>query len=38
MRTERVLAGFRREGRDRGRGQVVGIRWEQAAAAAGSSV
>ena len=36
--TERVLAGFRREGR--GRGQVVGVRWEQAdaaAAVAGSS-
>ena len=32
--TERVLAGFRREARDRGRGQVVGIRWEQADAAA----
>ena len=32
--TERVLAGFRREGRGRGRGQVVGIRWEQADAAA----
>ena len=26
--TERVLAGFRREGR--ARGQVVGVRWEQA--------
>ena len=38
--TERVLAGFRREGRARGRGQVVGVRWEQAdaaAAVAGSS-
>ena len=32
--TERVLAGFRREGRDRGVGQVTGIRWEQADAAA----
>ena len=32
--TERVLAGFRREGRARGRGQVVGVRWEQADAAA----
>ena len=32
--TERVLAGFRREARGRGRGQVVGIRWEQADAAA----
>ena len=32
--TERVLAGFRRASRDRGRGQVVGIRWEQADAAA----
>ena len=31
--TERVLAGFRREGRDRGVGQVAGIRWEQADAA-----
>ena len=29
--TERVLAGSRREGR--GRGQVVGVRWEQADAA-----
>ena len=28
--TDRVLAGFRREARDRGRGQVAGIRWEQA--------
>ena len=35
LATERVLAGFRREGR--GRGQVVGVRWEQADAAAGSS-
>ena len=38
--TERVLAGFRREGQSRGRGQVVGVRWEQAdaaAAVAGSS-
>ena len=35
--TERVLAGFRREARDRGRGQVVGIRWEQADAAAALS-
>ena len=38
--TGRVLAGFRREGRARGRGQVVGVRWEQAdaaAAVAGSS-
>ena len=32
--TDRVLAGFRREARDRGRGQVAGIRWEQADAAA----
>ena len=33
--TERVLAGFRREGQSRrGRGQVVGVRWEQAATAA----
>ena len=28
--TERVLAGLRREGRDRGRGQVKGITWNQA--------
>ena len=38
--TGRVLAGFRREGRARGPGQVVGVRWEQAdaaAAVAGSS-
>ena len=38
--TERVLAGFRREGQARGRGQVVVVRWEQAhaaAAVAGSS-
>ena len=28
--TDRLLAGFRREARDRGRGQVAGIRWEQA--------
>ena len=32
--TERVLAGFRREARNRGRGQATGIRWEQADAAA----
>ena len=32
--TARVLAGFRREGRNRGRGQVTGLRWEQADAAA----
>ena len=32
--TDRVLAGYRREARDHGRGQVVGIRWEQADAAA----
>ena len=32
--TDRVLAGFRREGRTRGHGQVAGIRWEQADAAA----
>ena len=32
--TERVLAGFRRERRARGRGQVAGVRWEQADAAA----
>ena len=28
--TDRVLAGFRREGRKRGRGQVEGISWEMA--------
>ena len=28
--TERVLAGIRREGRERGRGQVSGINWNQA--------
>ena len=32
--TDRVLAGFRRAGRDRGRGQVAGIVWAQADAAA----
>ena len=32
--TARVLKGFRREGRNRGRGQVTGLRWEQADAAA----
>ena len=32
--TARVLAGFRRQGAVRGRGQVTGIRWEQADAAA----
>lgn len=32
--TARVLAGFRRQGADRGRGQVTGLRWEQADAAA----
>ena len=32
--SERVLAGFRRTGADRGRGQVAGVRWEQADAAA----
>ena len=32
--TERVLRGFRRKGADRGRGQVAGVRWEQADAAA----
>ncbi len=32
--TTRVLAGFRRAGRTRGRGQVEGVRWEQADAAA----
>ncbi len=30
----RVLAGFRREGNGRGRGQVTGMRWEQADATA----
>ena len=30
----RVLAGFRREASDRGTGQVAGVRWEQADAAA----
>ena len=29
-----AAGGFRREGRARGRGQVVGVRWEQADAAA----
>ncbi len=33
-RTDRVLAGFRRAARDRGRGQVAGVRWSQADAAA----
>ena len=28
--TDRVLAGIRRKGRDRGRGQVQGVSWEQA--------
>ena len=28
--TDRILAGFRREGQQRGRGQVVGISWEMA--------
>ena len=32
--TVRVLAGFRRTAVDRGRGQVAGVRWEQADAAA----
>ena len=32
--TDRVLAGFRRAGSDRGRGQVAGVRWSQADAAA----
>lgn len=31
--TERILAGFFRRGRERGRGQVAGLRWEQADAA-----
>ena len=31
--TDRVLAGFRREGRHRGRGQVAGVTWAQADAA-----
>ena len=29
-RTDRIAAGFRREGRGRGRGQVTGITWEDA--------
>ena len=33
-RTERVLAGIRREGRDRGRGQVTGVGFAEATAAA----
>jgi len=32
--TERVLAGYRRQGRQRGSGQVAPVRWEQADAAA----
>lgn len=32
--TDRVLAGIRRAGRDRGRGQVAGVTWAQADAAA----
>ena len=36
--TARVLAGFRRAGRKRGRGQVEGVRWEQADAAAALAV
>ncbi len=32
--TERIIAGFRRVGARRGRGQVSGLRWEQADAAA----
>ena len=32
--TDRVLAGLRREGRGRGRGQVTGVSWAQADAAA----
>ena len=32
--SERVLRGFRRKGAERGRGQVAGVRWEQADAAA----
>ena len=36
--TVRVLAGFRRAGRTRGRGQVEGVRWEQADAAAALAV
>ena len=35
--TARVLAGIRREGAGRGRGQVAGIRWEQADAAAAAA-
>ena len=33
-RTDRVLAGYRRAARDRGTGQVAGVRWSQANAAA----
>ena len=33
-----VLAGFRRAGQARGRGQVEGVRWEQADAAAALAV
>ncbi len=36
--TERVLAGFRRAGRTRGRGEVEGVRWEQADVAAALAV
>ena len=36
--TARVLVGFRRAGRTRGRGQVEGVRWEQADAAAALAV
>lgn len=36
--TARVLAGFRRAGRTRGRGQVEGVPWEQADAAAALAV
>ena len=32
--TARVLAGYRRDGKERGRGQVAPVRWEQAEAAA----
>ena len=35
--TERVLRGFRRKGVERGRGQVAGVRWEQADAAAAAA-
>ena len=36
--TARVLAGYRRDGKERGRGQVAPVRWEQAEAAAAVAV